>query len=503
MTTIINNDNIKELVVSYLFNKLELPDDLKDIPIGQWDVSNVTYMDYLFEFDDLDPDEELVYSLFNEPLDNWNVSSVTNMSSMFYGCSNFNQPLNSWDVSNVNDMSYMFSGCSRFNQPLNNWNVSNVTYIAGMAGMFYGCINFNQPLNSWDVSSVTNMNEMFKDCTNFNQPLNGWNVSSVTEMSDIFEGCDISQENKPRFIQPVEVDALQVHKEASKINYAKLDSFLKEKLNNVVVPGSINYSSFINESLTNIINESGDTEETKVQQRNDLGRILNERLSGLDYQERSILVRESIFYTLNYVLTQPNPFKQMYSQTFIQDCIYAYEGEDGMTCANGALERIVFSLVPACATEKTNPDYETIIAIITANPSVLIPVYIKDWYKLHKTGTSDAFPSGTSEEEMKSNLKSYLLEKLPNESLLIDQKIEEYADVIGYDEESFMYGGKRRRLNKRKTHKRKTHKRKTHKRKTYKRKTHKRKTYKRKTHKRKTHKRKTVKKRIQLKNGKY
>jgi surface protein len=486
MTTIINNDNIRELIASYIFNKSELPDDLKDIPIGRWNVINVTHMDSLFEFDDLDDEEEEAYKLFNESLDGWNVSSVTTMSSMFFGCINFNQPLNSWNVSNVKDMSYMFSGCTNFNQPLNGWDVSNVTDMSGMSNMFYGCINFNQPLDSWDVSSVTNMNEMFKDCTNFNQPLNGWNVSSVTEMSNIFEGCNISQENKPRFIQPVEVDALQVHKEASKINYAKLNSFLKEKLNNVVVPEGLNYGAFINESLTNLINESGDTEETKIQQRNDLGRIMDERLSGLDYQERSILVRESIFYTLNYVLTQPNPFKQMYSQTFIQDCIYAYEGEYGMTCANGALERIVFSLVPACATEKTNPDYETIIAIITANPSILIPVYIKDWYMLHKTGTLDAFPPGTSEEEMKSNLKSYLLEKLPNESVLINQKIVEYADVIGYDEESFMYGGKRRRLNKRKTHKRKTYKRKT-----YKRKTHKRKTFKRKTHKRKTHKRKT------------
>ena len=57
---------------------------------------------------------------------------------------------------------------------------------------------------------------------------------------------------------------------------------------------------------------------------------------------------------------------------------------------------------------------------------------------------------------MKSNLKTYLLEKFPNESVLIDQKIVEYADSIGYDEESFMYGVKRRKriMNKRKTKKR-------------------------------------------------
>jgi len=128
------------------------------------------------------------------------------------------------------------------------------------------------------------------------------------------------------------------------------------------------------------------------------------------------------------------------------------------------LERIVFSLVPACATEETNPDYETIIAIITANPSILIPIYIRDWYKLHKTGTDTAFDPGTTKEQMKSNLKSYLLEKLPNETVLIDQKISEYADEIGYDEDSFMYGGKKRKTNKsKKTKKTKKTKKQTNK----------------------------------------
>jgi surface protein len=567
MTTLINNDNLRELVVSYIFDKSGLPDDLRDVSIGDWDVSNVTDMKGLFQFDNFDDDDGDAYELFNEPLNNWNVSRVTDMSEMFSGCTNFNQPLNNWNVSNVGniygmfigcanfnqplngwivsrvtDITEMFSGCTIFNQPLNNWNVSNVEKMYGMfrdcanfnqplngwdvslvtdmsemfsgctnfnqqlndwdvsnvenmygmfigcanfnqplngwivskvedmEGMFIGCTNFNQPLNGWNVSKVKNMDYMFSGCTNFNQQLNGWDVSNVENMYRIFENCGISEENKPDFnvqnVQNVEVDALQVHTEAAKINYAKLNAFLKEKLNNVTIPEDMNYSLFINQKITQLINESGNTEETRVQQRNDLRRIITERLSGLNYEERSILVRESIFYGLNYVLEQPNTFKQMYLHTFFQDCIHAYEGEDGMTCANGALERILFSLVPACATEETNSDYETIISIITANPIVLIPIYIRDWYKLHKTGTPDAFPSGTPEEEMKSNLKTYLLEKFPNENTLIDQKIVEYADSIGYDEESFMYGGKRRNriINKRKTKKGKTKKRKTKKR---------------------------------------
>ena len=35
--------------------------------------------------------------------------------------------ISNWDVSNVTNMEYMFVHASSFNQPLNKWNVSNVT----------------------------------------------------------------------------------------------------------------------------------------------------------------------------------------------------------------------------------------------------------------------------------------------------------------------------------------------------------------------------------------
>ena len=57
-------------------------------------------------------------------INNWDVSNVTNMEEMFDEASSFNQPINKWDVSKVTNMSFMFAGASSFNQPLNNWNVS-------------------------------------------------------------------------------------------------------------------------------------------------------------------------------------------------------------------------------------------------------------------------------------------------------------------------------------------------------------------------------------------
>ena len=101
MSTIIDDSNIHSLVNKYLENKSLLPNDLKDIPIWEWDVSLVTDMSNLFEG----------RTDFNEPLNNWNVSNVTNMESMFMECEIFDQPLNDWNVSNVTNMTSMFVCC--------------------------------------------------------------------------------------------------------------------------------------------------------------------------------------------------------------------------------------------------------------------------------------------------------------------------------------------------------------------------------------------------------
>ncbi len=52
-------------------------------------------------------------------------SKENNMGSMFGG-KNFNQDIGNWDVSNVTNMSYIFSNAISFNQDLSPWNVDNV-----------------------------------------------------------------------------------------------------------------------------------------------------------------------------------------------------------------------------------------------------------------------------------------------------------------------------------------------------------------------------------------
>ena len=174
-TTIINDNNIRNLVKNYI-EEHDLPNDLKKKKIGNWDVSRVTNMDSLFKN----------FPNFNEPLNEWNVSNVKYMNSMFGGCTTFNQPLDKWNVSNVKYMNSMFRECKTFNQPLNEWNVSNVK---DMDSMFKECTAFNQPLNKWNVINVENMHSMFEGCTAFNQPLNEWNVINLKDMSVMFLRC--------------------------------------------------------------------------------------------------------------------------------------------------------------------------------------------------------------------------------------------------------------------------------------------------------------------------
>ncbi|MBK2268377.1 BspA family leucine-rich repeat surface protein [Francisella philomiragia] len=153
-------------------------------PIGDWDVSNVTNMKYMFSVSNFGDQN----TAFNQPIGDWDTSNVTDMRYMFgsekrYYHSEFNQPLDNWDVSNVENMESMFKG-SDFNQPLNNWNVTNVIDMRAM----FKYSKFNQPLNKWNsYKNIENCkenkrltDEMFAYNKDFNQDLSSWNCGSNT-----------------------------------------------------------------------------------------------------------------------------------------------------------------------------------------------------------------------------------------------------------------------------------------------------------------------------------
>ena len=148
--------------------------------------SKVTSMAELFFMGNGSPNS------FNQYIGNWDVSNVTTMQFMFRNTT-FNQDISNWDVSNVRNMDEMFN-VTNFNQPIGNWDVSNVT---DMSGMFYLNEFFNQPIGNWDVSNVTNMRSMFKRAYSFNQDISSWNVSSVTDCSEFSENSPLTEANTP------------------------------------------------------------------------------------------------------------------------------------------------------------------------------------------------------------------------------------------------------------------------------------------------------------------
>jgi len=244
---------------------------------------------------------------------------------------------------------------------------------------------------------------------------------------------------------------VDVHREAHKINYSKLIEFLKNQNEEDVLPDRLNYAEYIQQTMAMFISESNESPDKKREQLRHLQRIMEDRLGRLNYETQSPNVRSSIYYVLQYVNRQPVAFRTIYVHDWIESCVSdAYYGGQ-LSCAAGCLERLIIALSQACTfllSLGKNAEYEQLTGIISQNPDVIVDEYIKDWYKSHKRDTGGAFPAGTSDEAKRADLKRHLMSLLPESSVLIDAKIKEIEDVLGFDEDSFSYGGGRRRKTK-------------------------------------------------------
>ena len=145
------------------------------------DTSKITDMSNLFDSGNYNK------SLDNIDISKWNVSNVKYMQFMFDGYENFNCDLSNWDVSKVENMKGMFSWCIKFNCDLSKWNVNNVT---NMDFMFDNCKNFDCNLSNWDVHNVISMKYMFANCENFKaEGIEKWNINKVINMDFMFDNC--------------------------------------------------------------------------------------------------------------------------------------------------------------------------------------------------------------------------------------------------------------------------------------------------------------------------
>ena len=92
-------------------------------------------------------------------------------------------PIASWDVSEVTDLSDLFEFQAGFNEDLSRWDVSNVV---NMQCLFYGATSYNGDLSSWNVSNVENMNGMFLGATSFDRQLGGAWATSTADKTYMF-----------------------------------------------------------------------------------------------------------------------------------------------------------------------------------------------------------------------------------------------------------------------------------------------------------------------------
>jgi len=163
------------------------PLDLNDI-----DTSKIKDMALLFDADDGSLEDLSKTGYFD--ISNWDVSNVTNMEYMFFN-SAFNGDISKWDVSSVINMHSMFNR-SKFNKDIGKWDVSNVINMAYM----FGVSEFNGNISEWDVSNVKDMHFMFirSKFTGENGDISEWKVSNVINMYGMFSMCPL-EKNPPKW----------------------------------------------------------------------------------------------------------------------------------------------------------------------------------------------------------------------------------------------------------------------------------------------------------------
>ena len=132
----------------------------------------------------------------NGPIGDWDVSAVTDMSYVFHGgastghphvkyAEHFNGDISKWDVSRVTNMNGMFAFAKKFNGDISRWTVSRVTTFEAM---FYTAETFNRDLNLWDVSRAASMKNMFYHATSYSRTLCGAWATSKADKTAIFTG---------------------------------------------------------------------------------------------------------------------------------------------------------------------------------------------------------------------------------------------------------------------------------------------------------------------------
>jgi surface protein len=419
-TTVLTDDNISDMLIRYIRrfqDYIPLPSDLSDVPIGDWDVSEVTDMSNLF------------YGLetFNEPLNDWNVSNVTNMESMFEGATSFNQPLDRWDVSNVRNMRNMFKNTSLSQDP--NWNISpNVN----TRNMFQGTPLARQRRGRAQRAPAAAA-----------QPPPPPAEAPAPRARQTRRAAPAVRPPPPPPAEEPGGVAFEIHNAFDRFKLNEFIDLIKSK------------SNFMNRDrpLQPLIDNINANPANSAEVKRDLTAKINRIFTTLrEYGGYNTNI-DKITFCIQYVLMQPQEFIDAYIQTLITDCLKAYSSGRQESCVKGVYERIFYSFRDTIATicldqmqgtgasPLCKPEYITLFEFFyetwpKEGPGGLNE-YMQEWY-----GDGEAV-SALSPENRIESFVDFVRNKINNAARFrqAEASIRRYAN----EDLNAMFGGRRKK----------------------------------------------------------
>ena len=261
-------------------------------------------------------------------------------------------------------------------------------------------------------------------------------------------------------------------------------------IDRAIVDSNTNMNTYINNHIRDFINNLDMLPANKDKIERGYNRCYVERLNReANYIKRvtaqtQVTWAELIYYTIEYVLLQPDYFQDNYVIGFVEDSIHAHDGNDGLSCVGGVMERLVTSIGKSAEaairtveieSRQKKSEYKKLIKIINIQPitesssdsrSSDSPVnvidlgeYFQEWYtKYDPDGDDpDKLSVDITPEEVGEHYKNFLYEKLrerydrlsDRKKLLFDEMILKDirggVDVIKQQHtEGMLFGGGRR-----------------------------------------------------------
>uniref|UniRef100_A0A6C0K0L6 Uncharacterized protein n=1 Tax=viral metagenome TaxID=1070528 RepID=A0A6C0K0L6_9ZZZZ len=277
-----------------------------------------------------------------------------------------------------------------------------------------------------------------------------WNNGEEDEDGDEEEEEEEEEED--------EEAAVDIHKKAAKIN---LDKYL-EIINQQGEEPYPNIKDYVLEKFIPYITEYFPEEKNNMLEK--LNVIMNRVNIATDYSNMS-RNKEIVKKTIDFVLKQPSNFIEEYIKTLIKECYSAFtglEGEEGMSCVPGIIERIymiIGEIVYQLSTEERFDEYEN---IETYNRLLTLFRKRVDKYEATKEWANTYLENEEKKEEIKGmtkqQRKEHYIEFIKNKYRdmdLLDEHTEKLimdeAEKIDYVFDTLQFGGKK--INKNKTKK--------------------------------------------------